>query len=318
MLLTGAELEPLHPVVEGGPVGRHPRGAARSRSPGAHDRARRSRGDGAPRQGGREVPDGAGGVHASRRTLPTRFTRCCFTPRSSVDRWTDLTRRIGGTPLSERPPEEVTRAFIGAMHVVSAPRAAEMVDGRRRSEARGGSWTSARGRERTRPPSCALRRCSRRRSSTSRPSSRSPASGSLGAGLLGSGHARRGRLRERRAPGGITISRGCRPSSTRTAPRENDALFGRIFRALAPGGRLVIRDHVMEPDRTRPRAGALFAVNMLVGTALGGTYTFDEIRAGLERAGFVRVRALRAGDQMDALVEAFRPPGGASRSSPSR
>jgi hypothetical protein len=46
---------------------------------------------------------------------------------------------------------------------------------------------------------------------------------------------------------------------------------------------------------------------MLVGTAHGGTYTFDEIRAGLERAGFVRIRLLREGERMDGLVEAFRP-----------
>ena len=49
----------------------------------------------------------------------------------------------------------------------------------------------------------------------------------------------------------------------------------------------------MQPDRTRPRAGALFAINMLVGTAGGGTYTFDEIAAGLTQAGFERVRLFR-------------------------
>jgi ubiquinone/menaquinone biosynthesis C-methylase UbiE len=91
------------------------------------------------------------------------------------------------------------------------------------------------------------------------------------------------------------------------SPDQNDALFARIFRALVPGGRLLVRDHVMDATRTRPRAGALFAVNMLVGTAGGGTYTFDEIRAGLARAGFTRIRLLRSGERMDALVEAFRP-----------
>ncbi len=30
------------------------------------------------------------------------------------NRWSNLTSRIGGTPLPERPPEEATRAFIGA------------------------------------------------------------------------------------------------------------------------------------------------------------------------------------------------------------
>jgi len=89
-------------------------------------------------------------------------------------------------------------------------------------------------------------------------------------------------------------------------PAQNDALYACILHALVPGGRLVIRDHVMEPGRTRPLAGALFAVNMLVGTKQGGTYTFDEIKAGLERAGFTRVRLLRSGDRMDSLVEAFK------------
>ena len=45
---------------------------------------------------------------------------------------------------------------------------------------------------------------------------------------------------------------------------------------------------------------------LLVGTGGGGTYTFDEIAAGLTQAGFERVRLLQAGERMDALVEAFK------------
>jgi hypothetical protein len=45
---------------------------------------------------------------------------------------------------------------------------------------------------------------------------------------------------------------------------------------------------------------------MLVGTAGGRTYTFDEIAAALARAGFERVRLIQAGERMDALVEAFK------------
>lgn len=72
-------------------------------------------------------------------------------------------------------------------------------------------------------------------------------------------------------------------------PEGNRDLLRRVFAALAPGGRVVIQDHVMADDRTTPRAGALFAVNMLVGTPDGGTYTEDEYRAWLEEAGFVEV-----------------------------
>jgi precorrin-6B methylase 2 len=91
------------------------------------------------------------------------------------------------------------------------------------------------------------------------------------------------------------------------SPEQNLALYRKVFDALVPGGRIVIRDHVMEATRTRPRAGAIFAINMLVGTAGGGTYTSDEIRGGLEQAGFSRVRLLQHGEHMDGLVEGFRP-----------
>ncbi|HNT56637.1 MAG TPA: methyltransferase [Syntrophales bacterium] len=91
------------------------------------------------------------------------------------------------------------------------------------------------------------------------------------------------------------------------SPEENRRLFGKVYRALAGGGRIIIRDHVMEPDRTRPKDGALFAINMLVGTEGGGTYTFGEIESWLEAAGFTGIRLLRKGERMDALVEAFKP-----------
>lgn len=63
----------------------------------------------------------------------------------------------------------------------------------------------------------------------------------------------------------------------------------------------------MAPSRISPRSGALFAINMLVGTPGGGTYTFDEIRHGLEAVGFQRVELLQADERMDGLVSATRP-----------
>jgi hypothetical protein len=63
----------------------------------------------------------------------------------------------------------------------------------------------------------------------------------------------------------------------------------------------------MAEERTRPRDGAIFAVNMLLGTTGGKTYTFEEIKAGLQQAGFAHIRLLQEGKHMDALVEAFKP-----------
>ncbi|MFZ3115012.1 MAG: methyltransferase [Syntrophales bacterium] len=90
------------------------------------------------------------------------------------------------------------------------------------------------------------------------------------------------------------------------SPAQNLELYGKIFRALQPGGRIVIRDHVMEPNGTAPPGGAIFAVNMLVATESGGTYTMEEITDGLLQAGFQKVRLLRKAE-MDSLVEAFKP-----------
>ncbi len=85
---------------------------------------------------------------------------------------------------------------------------------------------------------------------------------------------------------------------------ENIALFKKIERCLERPGILLIRDHVMEESRTEPLAGALFAINMLVHTKGGDTYTFSEIEGMLLKAGFSEVRLIKKGERMDCVVEA--------------
>lgn len=87
---------------------------------------------------------------------------------------------------------------------------------------------------------------------------------------------------------------------------ENIALLRKIHRALLPGGALIIRDHVMDDTRTKPPGGALFALNMLVSTRAGDTYTLEVLQGMLETANFQHVRLLRAGESMDGLVEAWK------------
>jgi (2Fe-2S) ferredoxin/predicted O-methyltransferase YrrM len=85
-------------------------------------------------------------------------------------------------------------------------------------------------------------------------------------------------------------------------PAENRDLLGRARDALFPGGRVVIQDHVMDEDKTAPRAGALFAINMLVGTPRGGTYSEAEYRSLLEDAGFSEVRRIRLPGPNDLML----------------
>lgn len=88
---------------------------------------------------------------------------------------------------------------------------------------------------------------------------------------------------------------------------ENRAMFAKVFRALEPGGRILIRDIIVDSTRTRPVGGALFAVNMLVATDGGATFTFDELREDLAQAGFGKVKYLRRGEMMDSVICASKP-----------
>jgi predicted O-methyltransferase YrrM len=91
------------------------------------------------------------------------------------------------------------------------------------------------------------------------------------------------------------------------SPEQNLELYRKIHRALAPGGTIMIRDHIMDESRTRPPAGAMFAINMLVATEGGDTYTFPEIGNALKQTGFERIRQIRHGERMDCIVTARKP-----------
>jgi ubiquinone/menaquinone biosynthesis C-methylase UbiE len=72
------------------------------------------------------------------------------------------------------------------------------------------------------------------------------------------------------------------------------ALLRRTFDALASGGTVAVAEFLVNDDRTQPLVGLLFAVNMLVNTDCGDTYSFREISSWLGEAGFVNTRTLEA------------------------
>lgn len=74
------------------------------------------------------------------------------------------------------------------------------------------------------------------------------------------------------------------------APDENRVMLRKAFGALAPSGRVVIHDFILNRDKTGPRTAALFAINMLVGTPGGGSYSGAEYSEWLRDAGFADVR----------------------------
>lgn len=224
--------------------------------------------------------------------------------------WSRLTPVVRGNHPPEDEAgaardEEALRAFIGAMHVVGMPLAERIVATVQPGSARNlldvggasGTYTiaflkAAPGMQATlfdRPEVIPMARA------------RLAEAGVIDRVRLVGGDFSRGEL-----PGGHDLAL-LSAIIHQNSPAENVELIGKVFRALVPGGRVVIRDHVMDPDRTQPRDGAIFAVNMLVNTEGGSTYTFGEIRAWLEEAGFVNARLLQKGERMDGLVDAFKP-----------
>ena len=75
---------------------------------------------------------------------------------------------------------------------------------------------------------------------------------------------------------------------------RSQALLKKTFQALAPGGTISIAEFLVNADRTGPVNALFFAVNMLVNTESGDTYSFEEISSWLEAAGFTDARKLDA------------------------
>jgi SAM-dependent methyltransferase len=71
-------------------------------------------------------------------------------------------------------------------------------------------------------------------------------------------------------------------------------LLGKTFRALKSGGIIAIAEWLVNDDRTEPLPSLMFAVQMLVNTEKGDTFSFNEIKNWLEDAGFKKVRKLEA------------------------
>ena len=75
---------------------------------------------------------------------------------------------------------------------------------------------------------------------------------------------------------------------------QSRALLAKIHQALAPGGVLAIAEFLVDDAHASPTHALIFAVNMLVNTEQGDTYSFSQIAAWLTEAGFENVRTLPA------------------------
>lgn len=84
--------------------------------------------------------------------------------------------------------------------------------------------------------------------------------------------------------------------------KDNAMLVKKCADALEAGGQLVIQDHIMDEDKTAPLAGALFAVNMLVNTTAGNTYSESEVRQWFKEAGLQYEKRINTNFQSTQLI----------------
>jgi SAM-dependent methyltransferase len=78
-------------------------------------------------------------------------------------------------------------------------------------------------------------------------------------------------------------------------PKGTARLFRKVARALKPGGVMIVADFVADEDRCGADGGMfalLFALNMLVHTREGATFTLSEYQAWADAAGFRRCRLI--------------------------
>jgi predicted O-methyltransferase YrrM len=73
---------------------------------------------------------------------------------------------------------------------------------------------------------------------------------------------------------------------------ENISLLRKVAESLKDGGRVVIRDFILDESKTEPASAAIFAVNMLVNTQNGRSYSFSEVKGWLQSMGFVDIRRI--------------------------
>ncbi|HVT97738.1 MAG TPA: methyltransferase [Acidobacteriaceae bacterium] len=71
-------------------------------------------------------------------------------------------------------------------------------------------------------------------------------------------------------------------------------LLAKTLAALSSGGTIAIQEFLVNKERTGPVNGLFFAVNMIVNTQEGNTWSFEEIGAWLEEAGFINPRLLES------------------------
>lgn len=82
----------------------------------------------------------------------------------------------------------------------------------------------------------------------------------------------------------------------------NAGVIQKCARALAPNGRVCVKDFILDENRVHPPGGALFAINMLVNTEEGDCYTAEDVSKWYEQAGLVYEETIELTEQSRLVI----------------
>ncbi len=83
---------------------------------------------------------------------------------------------------------------------------------------------------------------------------------------------------------------------------QNQQLFRRARLALAPNGRLVVQDFILNTDKTGPLDSTLFSLNVLVATDHGASYSETEYSGWMKNGGFADISRIKLPGPSDLIV----------------
>lgn len=94
-------------------------------------------------------------------------------------------------------------------------------------------------------------------------------------------------------------------------PEACIALLGKCYSSLNPGGRVVVQEFYLDETKAGPPQGAIFAINMLVNTPHGRTYTPKEMSVWMKTVGLSEINVKLLGDTV-LLAGSKKKPSGRS------
>ncbi|MEI8348376.1 MAG: methyltransferase, partial [Pseudomonadota bacterium] len=82
----------------------------------------------------------------------------------------------------------------------------------------------------------------------------------------------------------------------------NLKIFQHSLLAMAPKGKIMVKDFYVNESRSGPYFPVMFSINMLMGTPDGDTYTVGEIKKLLQQVGFVKIKVVDVGQDSQVIM----------------